>query len=731
MTMSSLGFSRRPLLVCAVSGSFPKPFSLTRKLPFLCLCVLLCCTVLFSVVNAQASDCNIAVIDRPDLCSDCQNNAVICRNCVDKEPAKQHNSGRRSRCSGSPPVKQSPTPVQPTEIAANQNVTIVTAPLTAPPSKPPDDGTSGRWTEIAGRLLIWGTGSLAVLLVLYIAVTFLILPVYHRSKGGDITAGTGISRPCDTTVLSEMSPDLRLWTEESIECLLKPPPEPVTARSWFWSTGRKLGVIVNNIRKAEYRTDMLKALREELKLRIELRNLEIHQRLTEQVASIQQVQIENHRLRVLKQRDNPHWNGTFAHPYHQLPAQPECAPAPQPPHCAPAPPPSPPEPVCPYPAHPIPKKKPGNEQQESSDRKDEGCELKGEASMKGPQSNAPYRQPRHRGRTGYSLPPDKGLRSKYPGRSADVTYEFRIRLEGHWDVVETVAFSPDGETLASAGRDKTIRFWNSRTGKAIKYETLHCESEVNSIAFSPSGELLVSGHENGDVGVWAMASLSPLVKFSLHTAAVQSVAFSPTGGTFASAAEDGTIRIWSSDLLREVKTLSDHSDEVCAVAFSPDGKLLASANRDHSICTWYTKVLPGWEKSQINQKLEGHLGDVSALTFSPNSRILASASWDRTIRLWEKAEDGSLISKPPLLEEHSESISSVAFSPDGLVLASGGWDRKVILWDAADPTLCWRVLATLARHTGVVTSVAFSKDNKHLASASDDKSVILWTRKQK
>ena len=165
MTISFLGFSRRPLLVCAVSSGFPKPFSLTRKSAFLCLCVLLCCTVLFSVVNAQTPDCNNVVVDRPDLCSGCQNNTVICQNCVEKEPAKQNNSGRRSRCGGSPPVKQSP-PAQPTEIAANQNVTIVTAPLaaplTTPPSMPPDDGKGNKWPDFTWRWLIWGVVAVAL-----------------------------------------------------------------------------------------------------------------------------------------------------------------------------------------------------------------------------------------------------------------------------------------------------------------------------------------------------------------------------------------------------------------------------------------------------------------------------------------------------------------------------------------------------------------------------------------
>lgn len=732
MTMSLLGFSQRLLVVRAVSDQFPRLFSLTGKISFLCLCSILFCKAFVSFVNAQVPDCNSITINTSDACPNCQSHSVTCQNCVDRKPVRQGIPGRRSRCRVSSPGPKIPPPPPRNEVASIQNIQANI--LTPQVDKPWDGG-------LIYRIAYWSILIVGGSVLLLLAVRLLVFPIYHylkKERVAELSNNGNVTHPCDTTVMVEMMPELRLWTEASIECLLKPPVQVVKAKSWFGVTFQKLSVIGDNIRKAEYRADLLKALREELEIRIDLRNLEIRQRLSEHVAAIQQVQIENHRQRLLRQRNNPHLNGSLSSleladslhcaPLPQLPARPECSPKKTPP--------PPPEPDCPRspdqrPENPPPNQGPDNKQPEKGDGKGGDGEQQGSARMTGPQSKAPYRPPHHRGRTGYSLPPEKGLRSKYPGRAGSVTYEFRLRLEGHSDVVEAVAFSPDGETLASAGRDKTIRFWNSHTGKVIKYETLHCESEVNSIAFSPTGDLLVSGHENGEVRVWAMASLSPLAKFNSHTGAVQSVAFSPNGGTFASASADGKVGIWNSDLLREVKMLPDHSEEVCAVAFSPDGKLLASASRDHSIRTWNTNVLPGWGNTVVNQKLDGHLGDVSTLAFSPNSQLLASASWDRTIRLWEKAVDGSLISKPPLLEEHSESISSVAFSPDGLVLASGGWDCKVVLWDATDPTLCWQVLATLAKHTGAVTSVAFSIGSKYLASASDDKSVILWMRKQK
>ncbi len=320
----------------------------------------------------------------------------------------------------------------------------------------------------------------------------------------------------------------------------------------------------------------------------------------------------------------------------------------------------------------------------------------------------------------------------------------RNRLVGHSDDVNSVSFSPNGNLIASASKDQTIRLW-SRDGKLLHILTGH-GSAVNSVSFSPDNRL-ATGNADGTIQMWSQDGQ----EFSLlkgHGGAVNSVSFSPDNRLVAGNA-DGTIQLWSQDG-KELSVLKGHGGAVNSVSFSPDNRL-AAGNADGTIQLW--------SQDGKESLLKGHSRDVSSVSFSSDG-MLASASYDATIILWSSdgkqlitlqepnnnggftsvnfSPDGKTIASASygniqlwdrgeqklkkIINGHNDDVVSVGFSPDGKTLASASRDNTVKLWglDGQEPK-------TLTSHD-VVSSVSFSRNGNLIASASKDQSIRLWSR---
>ncbi len=275
-------------------------------------------------------------------------------------------------------------------------------------------------------------------------------------------------------------------------------------------------------------------------------------------------------------------------------------------------------------------------------------------------------------------------------------------------ILYTLAFSPDGKTLASGGGVGTIRLWDAATGKHLRQIEGHTWW-VMAVAFSPDGKTLVSGGADGTpLRLWDAGIGKEMRQFSGVPGIVRSVAFSPDGRTVVSAGGDNTLRLWEMATGQEVRRLKGHEGETYSVAFSPDGKKLVSGGLDKTLRLWET------DSGKEIRRFTGHQYGVTAVAFSPDGNTLASTSYDKTV-LWQ-AMTGKEIRRLGRGQEWA-----LAFSPDGKTLATGGKGTAVRLWEVASG----KELRSLEGHPGGVLALAFAPDG-HTLAVGNSGAIRLW-----
>jgi WD40 repeat protein len=307
-------------------------------------------------------------------------------------------------------------------------------------------------------------------------------------------------------------------------------------------------------------------------------------------------------------------------------------------------------------------------------------------------------------------------------------------LRGHTGVVWSVAYSPDGERIASAAAsmaDQTVRIWNAHTGQHLLTFSRHTQP-VFSVAFSPDSKLIASGSghfsdpsQPGELKLWDAATGQEIRPFQAKVGMIHSVAFSPDGRYLAAGGFIGSAEIWDTTTGQRQIQLTGHKPGVIGVAFSPDGKQLATASGTFD--TTEVEVRPGiitlWDAT-TGQKLftlEGHDASLRGVAFSQDGQYLASASNDETVKIWDLRGRRELRT----LRGHHHQVCGVEFSPDGQRLASSSDDGSVKVWDPRTG----RELLTLRGHTNPVVGITFSPDGQRLVSASADATVKIWDPK--
>ncbi len=291
-------------------------------------------------------------------------------------------------------------------------------------------------------------------------------------------------------------------------------------------------------------------------------------------------------------------------------------------------------------------------------------------------------------------------------------WQWVANFNSHTSVIDSIAISPDGKTLASGSHDNTIKLWDIASGKELK--SINNKQSVYAIAFSPDGLTIASGDRANNIHIWDLNSGAKILTFTGHKGlftGINCLAFSPEGRIIASAGGDKTVKLWDVTTGLEIRTLENHKRWVSSVAFNPQGTMIVSVSADNTAILWDLNN----DRILHNYK---HTDAIRSVAFSPDGKIIATGSRDKTIKLWQVI-DGQKICT---FESHKSSIRYITFSPNGEILASSSYDNDIKLWNIATKQLIF----SLEGYSGKVNSIVFSPDGQTLYSSSDDKTIKVW-----
>jgi eukaryotic-like serine/threonine-protein kinase len=273
-----------------------------------------------------------------------------------------------------------------------------------------------------------------------------------------------------------------------------------------------------------------------------------------------------------------------------------------------------------------------------------------------------------------------------------------------------IAFSADGELLASATQDGTLRFWQPEQYNQTRGSFHGGARRISQFEFSPDGRWLATATDRGTVTLRNRALLGGPEPMRVSTACRGSVVFDPKSSRVAVATADHSVAVIDVGTGRAAVRLNGHLGQVSDAAFSPNGRRLATVDRRHMRC---------WDAMNGRQLWQTEAAGVVSVAWSPVAPLLATGGSDHDLRLYDAAT-GSEIG---VLKGHTGEITTVRFFPDGKRAASAGFDNAVRIWDLA----ARREACAPLMHDVPVLSLAIANDGRELAAGLTLGKVILWT----
>ena len=238
--------------------------------------------------------------------------------------------------------------------------------------------------------------------------------------------------------------------------------------------------------------------------------------------------------------------------------------------------------------------------------------------------------------------------------------------------VDTVCINATGEWLAfGSSKLGQLLVWEWQSESYILKQQGHYDS-MNALLYSPDGQKLITCADDGKIKVWDTRSGFCIVTFTEHTSGVTACQFSKKGNVLFTASLDGSIRAWDLIRYRNFRTFTAPSrTSFSCLAIDPSAEVVCAGSLDvESIFIWSVQT------GQLLDQLAGHEGPVSSLAFSADGGTLISGSWDNTVRLWSIFAR-TQTSEPLFLQAN---VLAVAFRPDSKQLAVSTLDGQLTFW---------------------------------------------------
>lgn len=244
--------------------------------------------------------------------------------------------------------------------------------------------------------------------------------------------------------------------------------------------------------------------------------------------------------------------------------------------------------------------------------------------------------------------------------------------------IDHVAISKTGEWLAfGASKLGQLLVWEWQSESYVLKQQGHFDS-MNTIAYSPEGQRIITAADDGKIKVWDVNSGFCVVTFTEHISGVTASEFAKRGNVLFTASLDGSIRAWDLIRYRNFRTFTAPSRlSFSSLAVDPSGEVVCAGSIDSfDIHIWSVQT------GQLLDRLSGHEGPVSSLAFAPDGGTLVSGSWDHTVRLWNIFARTQTSEPLQLMAD----VLCVAFRPDSKQIAVTTLDGQLTFWSISEAT---------------------------------------------
>ena len=296
---------------------------------------------------------------------------------------------------------------------------------------------------------------------------------------------------------------------------------------------------------------------------------------------------------------------------------------------------------------------------------------------------------------------------------------------------QKIYVSPDAKTLATVFNDSPIHLWDVNTGNLKKTLAGHIvkksririntryepSMQVDSVAFSPDGKTLANGSLDGTIHLWNTNSGKLKRILAGQFGFIKGLTFSPDGKLLASGSDDGSILVWDTETGKHEPFLAERVHSISCVSFSRDGSMLVGGSPNGDIHLF--DVVTG----NPTKIFTGHIGEISHLMFSPDGSKIASACWDGSVRLWDIETEKLLKTlTAPVSVHFNRSCRALLFTDVGNLLGINHEYDFIHLWNVTTG----QYKQMLMGHASHLVSFSVSGNGKTLASYSADGTVLLW-----